>query len=584
MASLKTLIVAPTYMKILSKFPSNFSFCFAYGSAVKKQLNNTQTPANSNMIDLVFCVDNAYEWHRSNLEVNRSHYSGFRYLGHHTITNFQEHYGAKVYFNTLVPLDDIIYKYGVISTKDLITDLLEWSDLYLAGRLHKPVEIIIPPTSSELQTALQLNLQSAVHAALLILPETFTEYQFYHTICNLSYAGDFRMFFGENKNKVDNIVKPQILQFRTLYKLFMKNLHDYVDFPLPTEDAKTSDVKTVICSQDIRPLARLHHLNQLPRWPQKALTKYWNRGSLRQDTEDVLRAIAYDPDCNVTVVKMSYIGPTLPPHLLKKSSEDDENQDEVETVLPQKMEEFESDKTENVYGPALPAHLKNNDSSSSDDAYGPALPSSLKNVPVEDSFDDDAYGPLPVDVASNSIAHRALEERALQIKLGYLDNDRPEPETREKWMIELPEVKASKLGLGPRQFRKNAGPDMSDRSSWTDTPEEKAKKRSKKTEVPVDLKREAELKEIRKRDAEQAHIAERHSSKKKRDKSLLDMHQDELKKKKLESSEQGEPTRRPFNREIDLKVNQFDDAQKKSIIKKAMHLDDRFSSGQSKFL
>ncbi|KAK5645789.1 hypothetical protein RI129_004253 [Pyrocoelia pectoralis] len=300
MATIKSLVVPQLFSKILSKFPSNFSFCFAYGSGVKKQIDNVGLTPNSNIIDLIFCVDNAYEWHEQNLQHNNSHYSGLKYLGHHSIANFQQSYGAKVYFNTLVPFEDITIKYGVISTRDLVTDLLEWSDLYLAGRLHKPVEIVIQSTSSELQTAIQLNLQSAVHAALLILPETFTEYQFYRTVANLSYAGDFRMIFGENKQKVDNIVKPQLLNFRYLYEPFLNNLHDYVDFPI-TEPMGGSEGKMVKCLQDVSPLTRLHHLNQLPRWPQKALTKFWNRGTLTQDTEDVLRAIAYDPDCNVIV-------------------------------------------------------------------------------------------------------------------------------------------------------------------------------------------------------------------------------------------------------------------------------------------
>lgn len=306
MTSIKTLIVPPVYSRILSKFPQNFSFCFGYGSGVKKQLTNPQS-STSNVIDLIYCVNNPYKWHQSNLELNSAHYSGIKYLGHRVIAKLQENYGAKVYFNTLVPLDNMTIKYGVVSTKDLITDLLEWSDLYLAGRLHKPVEIVLHPTDYELKTALQLNLQSAVHAALLILPESFTEYEFYHTISNLSYAGDFRMIFGENKNKVENIVKPQLLGFRNLYKPFIKNLRDYVDFPmlqLPVEDAN-SDIQNEksikYCCQDVCPLARLHHLNQLPRWPQKALTRVWNRGKLRQDTEDVLRAIAYDSDCNTIV-------------------------------------------------------------------------------------------------------------------------------------------------------------------------------------------------------------------------------------------------------------------------------------------
>lgn len=42
--------------------------------------------------------------------------------------------------------------------------------------------------------------------------------------------------------------------------------------------------------------------------------------------------------------------------------------------------------------------------------------------------------------------------------------------------------------------------------------------------------------------------------------------------------------RRPFSREIDLQVNKFDENQKKAVLKKAQLLDDRFSSGQSKFL
>lgn len=296
----RNLIVAPLYSRILSKFPQNFSFVFAYGSGVKKQLSETKQGASSKLIDLIFCVDSPDKWHQANLKENASHYSALKYLGHGVISRLQESAGAKVYYNTLVRVEDVLIKYGVVSTQDLITDLLEWSDLYLAGRLHKPVEILKKPTNVELETALQLNLQSGVHAALLVLPEEFTEYQFYHTISNLSYAGDFRMTFGENKNKVDNIVRPQLIGFRNLYKPFVRSLADYVDFPiLNVDEAETFHPPN--CKQDVSPLARLHHLNQLPRWPQKALTRFWNRGTLRQDTEDVLRAIAYDPDCDVIV-------------------------------------------------------------------------------------------------------------------------------------------------------------------------------------------------------------------------------------------------------------------------------------------
>ncbi|XP_065163175.1 phosphatidate cytidylyltransferase, mitochondrial [Atheta coriaria] len=298
MAASRSMQLAPIYSRIISKFPPNFSFCFAYGSGVKKQLtaaNNADQTAN--MIDLIYCVDHPKKWHQNNLKDHATHYSFLKHLGPKFIASYQENSGAKVYFNTLVPIEGTLIKYGVISTSDLITDLLDWSDLYVAGRLHKPVEIIKYPTKPEIETALQLNLQSAVHAALLILPNTFSEYEFYYTISNLSYAGDFRMTFGENKNKVYNIVKPQLAGFRNLYKSILSGLTDYADFPV----LKDAHQDGAVCSQDTNPLAKLHHLNHLPKCPQKMLTRFWNRGQFKQDTEDVLRAIAYDPDCSAVV-------------------------------------------------------------------------------------------------------------------------------------------------------------------------------------------------------------------------------------------------------------------------------------------
>jgi translocator assembly and maintenance protein 41 len=62
-----------------------------------------------------------------------------------------------------------------------------------------------------------------MHAALLLLPESFTEEELYTQITNLSYAGDFRMQFGEDKNKVSNIVKPNIPYFKRLYEKIIES-------------------------------------------------------------------------------------------------------------------------------------------------------------------------------------------------------------------------------------------------------------------------------------------------------------------------------------------------------------------------
>lgn len=71
------------------------------------------------------------------------------------------------------------------------------------------------------------------------------------------------------------------------------------------------------------------------------------------------------------------------------------------------------------------------------------------------------------------------------------------------------------------------------RSSWTDTPEDKAKKKEGKVEPVVDLKREAELKHIHSRNLEQEKIAKEH---KKEKESLLETHRKKLKKEKKVSN------------------------------------------------
>jgi len=63
------------------------------------------------------------------------------------------------------------------------------------------------------------------------------------------------MSFGEDRDKVKNIVRPQLDKFRDLYAPLWPSLGPWAD--LNTAPGK--------CEQDTSPSARIFHLNLLPK-------------------------------------------------------------------------------------------------------------------------------------------------------------------------------------------------------------------------------------------------------------------------------------------------------------------------------
>ncbi|XP_062501651.1 phosphatidate cytidylyltransferase, mitochondrial-like [Corticium candelabrum] len=210
------------YRELLTFFPPGISLAFAYGSGAFNQ--GSVVKKEDNMLDLVFSVHNSSLWHEENLKINQEHYSALQKFGPRVVTQIQRNYGASVYYNSLVRHRGRLIKYGVISVDDLIDDLNHWKTLYISGRLHKPVMMIVKSQDEQLVAALKANLRHAARTALLCLSETFSETEFYVQVAGLSYMGDFRMTFGEDKNKVTNIVFSNLNQFRGLYFPVLKEL------------------------------------------------------------------------------------------------------------------------------------------------------------------------------------------------------------------------------------------------------------------------------------------------------------------------------------------------------------------------
>ncbi|XP_044157240.1 LOW QUALITY PROTEIN: phosphatidate cytidylyltransferase, mitochondrial [Bufo gargarizans] len=277
------------FRRILGYFPQDISLAFAYGSAVFKQIGAAQTNVQ-NMVDFVFAVDDPVTWHTMNLMQNRSHYSVLKYLGPKKISTVQNKYGAGVYYNTLVPCDGKVIKYGIVSTDTLVEDLLHWRTLYIAGRLHKPVKILVQKENGRLKAALNSNLKSAVLASFLMLPESFSEEDFYLQIAGLSYSGDFRMIIGEDKAKVMNIVRPNIGHFQKLYSNILQEC--------PQAVYKQAQGRIEV---DKSPEGQFLQLMSLPKHLQQNITDLVDQPGRNRDVEEVLLQVAQDPDCGIVV-------------------------------------------------------------------------------------------------------------------------------------------------------------------------------------------------------------------------------------------------------------------------------------------
>ncbi|XP_055855691.1 uncharacterized protein LOC129918945 [Episyrphus balteatus] len=478
------------YQKIIRRFPRGIVYSFAYGSGVKQQVGYERiSKQKSNVIDLAFCVDNPDKWHAENLEKHSSHYSGFRILGSQFIASYQDKLAAKVYFNTLVPLTDIgvTIKYGIISKEHLLNDLNDWTHLYFAGRLHKPVNQVVAPDDS-LQKALQQNLQSAFLVALLMLPENFTDFELFHTISNISYSGDFRMIFGENKNKVQNIVRPQLEEFFELYQPVLRSLSPYVAV------GKEKTKNEIFFEQDKSVKATQHHLKLLPSHMQERIRR---NSVVKGSYMEVVQSISTSGNTH-DVISMSLTDivwrsslkqsiKNIPSAGISKSltmsDSDSSNKRRSEKKHKKKEKKHKKDKkhkhkkrshkisdseasiqddyplkkkipedvtiprfltnenpevTDEAFGPALPPHLlagKTPENTKEEPAViGPSLPAGIvlqtdheSDQKSEDEEDaEELFGPLPTDCksfAKMTTAQIKLEERALEMRLAMLDPD-----------------------------------------------------------------------------------------------------------------------------------------------------------------
>ena len=76
---------------------------------------------------------------------------------------------AKLWFNPNVEIDGRVYKYGVLSTTDLLLDLTDWRYMYVSGRMQKPVQVRRPVEWAHVTQGPPPPKQAAFFGAFLLL-------------------------------------------------------------------------------------------------------------------------------------------------------------------------------------------------------------------------------------------------------------------------------------------------------------------------------------------------------------------------------------------------------------------------------
>ncbi|KAE8626182.1 hypothetical protein XENTR_v10006541 [Xenopus tropicalis] len=307
-------------------------------------------------------------------------------------------------------------------------------------------------------------------------------------------------------------------------------------------------------------------------------------------------------------------GPVLPPGYKCDSSTSDSSDDsDQDTSESYKRSSYTSNKNDpksskqslpvvttevddGFFGPALPPGFKKQSDSPERPVIGPALPPGFRRdlqdeedsnctspsheKSGESSEDEDIIGPCPASGPVESSVAEEFDRRAWRMKqkLTSKDDDGPKNPTRESWMTELP-PELTNFGLGPRTFKRRTNEKSGDRSIWTDTPADREKKAKEKQEAKVSSSTMDDKFPVSERDIRLAEQVSTYNDSK-RSESLIDLHRKKL-KRKAEEDKNKPQERRAFDRDQDLQVNRFDEAQKKALIRKSKELNTKFSHGNS---
>ncbi|TNN07651.1 hypothetical protein EWB00_007571 [Schistosoma japonicum] len=280
--------------------------------------------------------------------------------------------------------------------------------------------------------------------------------------------------------------------------------------------------------------------------------------------------------------------------------------------MPKNTSEFKRDRA--VIGPVFQP-----DDLIPSTGIGPALPTNLFKEKLNKTSESvtcsspteeiDTIGPLlPGQELREEWRHLKSGSSEISSRMA-VNNEKPK---RDAWMTELLPKTNDLNSLKPRKFRQDLSIHSHHDPSWFTAPinsEDHSVRHASNSQINQSTTDNLRSQRNEIYDHNMAKIASKYQSSKQKS-SLLELHEKKLKKHKLKkhkekskkhkskkhkkghrsssssssSSSPSEPTRRPFDRDKDLKISRIDTAARKAIIEHSKKLTSRFSHGSQQYL
>ncbi|KAA8646481.1 Phosphatidate cytidylyltransferase, mitochondrial [Aspergillus tanneri] len=126
-------------------------------------------------------------------------------------------FGAGVYFYPFAEINNTLINYEVVNIDRLSRDLRSWENLYLAGRMQKPIRLL--RDDADIRKAGYDNLVPVARSALLLRPVGLKKGDLYTVIAGLLYACDSWMTVGgDNPHKEVEMAIQQRFDGRDSFK------------------------------------------------------------------------------------------------------------------------------------------------------------------------------------------------------------------------------------------------------------------------------------------------------------------------------------------------------------------------------